>query len=226
MLDESACTPVAETRAYFNKFLVTEVLGNAEEHGGVWFAIGYYTQRADSDIGTCHLVLFNNGTTIFESMSALGASPEIKRRAGALAATHMKRGLFGLGPKKAWNLEALWTLYALQQGVSSKLHERPSRGNGTVEVINAFSQLAGPGRRMCILSGGSYILFDGRYGLAEQIFDGESRQVLAFNETNDLEDSPDPSCVRALHGKYQGTIVSLRFNLEGEHLKKMAGKNG
>jgi len=206
--------------------LVTEVLGNAEEHGGIWFAIGYYIQRKDSETGTCHLVLFNNGATIFESMSAPKASEEIKRRVGALAATHMKRGYFGLGPEKAWDLEALWTLYALQQGVSSKLHERPSRGNGTVEVINAFSELAGPGRRMCILSGNSYILFNGRYSLAESTFEGDVRQVLAFNESNRLEDPPDPKCVRALVGRYPGTVVSLRFNLERGHLQTLAVKNG
>lgn len=205
--------------------LVTEALGNSEEHGGVWYAIGFYVQRKDSDSGTCHLVLFNEGNTIYESMSAPNASEEIKRRVSALAETHMKRGWFGFGPRVAWDVEALWTLYALQQGVSSKLHERPSRGNGTVEVISAFAELAGPGRRMCILSGSSYILFDGQYSLGESTFEGDSRQVLAFNSSNDLEQPPDPGCVRALDGRYDGTIISLRFTLEKEHLQKLAGRN-
>jgi hypothetical protein len=203
---------------------VTEVLGNSEDHGGNWYAIGYYTQKTGCDNGTCHIVLFNRGPTIYESMSGPNASPEIKARADALAKKHMQSGLLDIIKPKPWTTESLWTLFAMQQGVSSKLQERPSRGNGTVEVIQAFAKLAGSGGRMCILSGSSYINFDDTYGLAEHTIDGQTRLVMAFNRENLLEQPPDGDHVHGLKQAFKGTIVSLRFPLDKGHLEAMAGQ--
>jgi hypothetical protein len=205
--------------------LVTEVLGNSEEHGGRWYAIGYYTQKKGEDRGMCHIVLFDRGTTIYESMSSESAAPEIKRRVSLLATRHLERGFFGLGRAKPWDSQALWTLYALQQGVSSRLHQTASRGNGTVEIIRAFSHFGGPTRKMCILSGSSYIFFDERYDLESRPTEnGETRQVMAFNASNDLEQPPDGDYVYALPNKFSGTIVSLRFTLDKEYLQKLVGQ--
>jgi hypothetical protein len=58
-------------------------------------------------------------------------------------------------------------LYALQEGVS-RFTDTPGgedRGNGTVRMIQFFTDLAGEEPEMALVSGKTYILFDGKYKL-------------------------------------------------------------
>lgn len=50
---------------------------------------------------------------------------------------------------------------------------------------------------------------------------GERRKIIAFNEENDLEKPPDEKFVRHLPLKFPGTLVSLRFILHQDHLKRV-----
>lgn len=212
-LNAQSMSLTPEGRKYIGN-LITEALGNAEEHGGPWTAYGFFLQRDNADPGECHMLLYNVGTTIYESLTSPKASPEIKADANALASRHLSRGFLGLIRRK-WNRECLFTLYSLQEGVSSKLHRDSSRGNGTVEVIRAFSKLSASDRKMCILSGRAYILFDGEYHLSDITAQGsERRKVIAFNDSNDLEEPPDEDCVYALERTFAGTIVDLKFKLD------------
>jgi hypothetical protein len=204
--------------------LLAEVIGNAEEHGGPWYTIGFWRPHVVGPgappSGTCHLVIINFGKTIYESIASC-RSGQLLSRLGSLTLNHSRRGLF----RKGWDEEALWTLYALQDGVSrfwGTVRGR-DRGNGTIRIIELFDQLAGANKkRMCIISGGAYILFDGRYGLSLAERDGEQVQTMAFNAANSLEIAPDPQCVRTLNGRFQGTIFSIKLTLEPEHLDRLA----
>jgi len=205
--------------------LITEAIGNAEEHSGPWVAAGYFVQQYETDPGECHLVLFNTGPTICDRIESPDASEVIRKRAEDLADLHLRSGFFTARLLNKWNKEALVTLYALQEGVSSRLHERASRGNGTVQMIKAFSELAGTDQKMCILSGSAYILFDGNYSLSQQrMSNTESREVISFNEEKTLEVPPDDKYVFALPRRFGGTVVSLRFRLrrgiQNELIKK------
>jgi hypothetical protein len=220
--EEKELTP--DGRKYIGN-LITEAIGNAEEHGGPWVAAGYFVQQYAADPGECHLVLFNSGPTICERIESPTASEVVRRRAEELADLHLRRGFFTAKLLNKWNKEALVTLYALQEGVSSRLHERASRGNGTVQMIKAFSELAGTDQRMCILSGSAYILFDGHYSLSPQrTSETESREVISFNKEKSLEVPPDDNYVRALPRRFEGTVVSVRFRLgrdiQNELIKK------
>jgi hypothetical protein len=201
--------------------LITEAIGNAEEHGGRWYTIGYFIDRTgeDEQAGECHIVLFNHGSTIYESLSAERSSESVKERARALAGQHTQRGWFR---RPKWNEEALWTLYALQGGVSRFRDISPTRGNGTIEMIKVFSALAGKDQKMCIVSGSAYILFDGRYQLGSaQSTPTETQSVIAFNKENDLVFPPDPKYVFNLPFSFPGTLLSIRFNLERGHLAEI-----
>jgi len=64
---------------------------------------------------------------------------------------------------------------------------------------------------MVIVSGSTYIEFDGKYEMRPN-HDGV--RIIAFNETNDLTEKPDPSYVRRLAGvSFPGTLISLKFPL-------------
>lgn len=205
-----------EGRPHFAR-LITEVIANAEEHGGHWYARGFsHPSRGQDD--ECHIVIFNFGPTIYESLSHESTAKSMRDDVTRLVQAHMKKGFF----KLSWNEECLWTLYALQQGVSRYKGEPKgrTRGNGTIEMIEAFSALASTPQKMCIVSGSAYILFDGKYTLKEKrvgFFD-TPRKFIAFNDQNDLESAPNPDYVYKLKGFFPGTIISLRFPLNDEHL--------
>jgi hypothetical protein len=221
--------------------LIAEVVVNAEEHSGesgdrlnpAWYAIGYYKRSEDPEKGgECHIALFNFGRSIFESLKLPETSDKLKGEISKLAEVHRIRGYFAilvsipkrllLIPTHFWQEEALWTLYAMQEGVSRFRHlpEGVDRGNGTVRMIEFFMKLASQDPKMVVLSGRTWILFDGTHALRTIIRSGEERQVMAFNEQNDLSLPPDWKFVRTLSRSFPGTLVSLKFTLRAEDLAK------
>jgi hypothetical protein len=223
--------------------LIAEVVVNAEEHSGestdrlnpAWYAIGYYRRSEDPGKGgECHIALFNFGRSIFESLKLPETSEKLKEEISRLADVHRAHGYFAilvsipkrllLIPTNFWQEDALWTLYALQEGVSRFRHlpEGVDRGNGTVRMIEFFMKLASDDPKMVILSGRTWILFDGSHTLQTIIKDGEERQVIAFNKENDLSLPPDWKYVRTLGRRFPGTLVSLKFTLRAEDLARSA----
>jgi hypothetical protein len=211
--------------------LISEVLDNCEQHGRKedrWQTIGYYSRSDDrAEGGECHIVLFNFGDTIYESLNRDDTSAELKKQIGDLAKFHQERGFFAiLGNAfgiigQIWQEESLWTLYALQEGVS-RFRNTPDgfdRGNGTVKMIEFFMSIASPNPKMAIVSGRTHILFDGTYVLKPKDKQGEPRKVIAFNRENDLNLPPDSKYVRTLSENFPGTLVSLRFRLRKTDLQ-------
>lgn len=216
--------------------LITEVLDNAEEHGSgskIWYTIGYYNKNEDAaEGGECHIVIFNFGESIYDSLNRPDTSPELKSQISELAQEHQRRGYFAVRVENLgilfpiWQEESLWTLYALQEGVS-RFRNKPEgidRGNGTVKMIEFFSELASGEPRMALLSGKTHILFDGRYKITPVVVGSETRKVIAFNDKNDLNQRPDERYVRTLSNDFPGTLVSLRFQLKQTDLANIKEK--
>ncbi len=216
--------------------LLTEVLDNAEEHGSgnrLWYTIGYYNKHENEDEGgECHIVVFNFGDSIYKSLNRPDTSEDLKRQISELALEHQRRGYFAIQVQNygvlipIWQEESLWTLYALQEGVS-RFRNKPEgidRGNGTVKMIEFFSELASGQPRMALLSGKTHILFDGRYKIAPVQVGEETRKIIAFNDSNDLLQRPDEKYVRTLGNGFPGTLVSLRFQLKKSDLANIKGK--
>ncbi|HZK56573.1 MAG TPA: hypothetical protein VFC84_20645 [Desulfosporosinus sp.] len=211
--------------------MIGEIIGNCETHGGTftqWYTLGHYSTEEKGKYGECHLVFFNFGSTIYESLNSDTTSIEIRESLANLTRKH--RGFF----KMSWTEESLWTLYALQDGVS-RLRDRekdPDRGTGTVKLIDCFQSIGethdGNFPAMSITSGRTHIYFDGKYKLADQKIGNEYRQVIAFNSTNDLNEPPDPNNVRTLKNFFPGTVISMRFYLDRTFITRLMeeSKNG
>jgi hypothetical protein len=207
--------------------LVSEVLGNAEEHGGRWYTRAYskptLKKDAESSVEDCEIVIFNFGKTIHESLTSQGASTPVRQRVAALARRHKAAGYFD----DRWTEECLWTVSALQQGVSryKGSGRGATRGNGTINMIEAFSALAqSDGQRMCIISGSAYILFDGTHHLTPQLTEhGQEVKQIAFNKERDLERPAEAKYVYTLKKRFPGTMISLRFSIDGVHLQGLLG---
>ncbi|HXC61840.1 MAG TPA: hypothetical protein VNV63_04120, partial [Nitrospiria bacterium] len=204
--------------------LITEVLDNSEQHANrdrYWYTIGHFNHLENEPGGDCHIVVFNFGDSIYDSLKRRDTSESLKKQIADLASRHRSRGFLGF-QKPKWQEETLWTLYALQEGVSrfADTPEGIDRGNGTVRMIQFFTELAGEQPKMVVVSGQTHILFDGTYVLRDRLMSGgERRKIIAFNAENDLEKPPDERFVRHLPLKFPGTLVSLRFILHRDRLK-------
>ena len=190
-----------------------EILANAEDHAEFvdWSVVGYL------DIGdktpTCEIAIFNFGKSIAETFLDLDRSSPEWEKFGKYLDLHKSKGFF----KDDWREEDLLTVVALQQHVSSKPKPGASRGQGTVFFIEFFQEMyeqcvARSDRKaqMTVVSGSTYVLFDGTYRLAERE-EGKGK-VIAFNEENDLMLPPSSAHVRGMNGThFPGTIISVRF---------------
>lgn len=192
-----------------------EILANAEDHSGLndWSIAGYLDNGHIDHI--CEIAVFNFGRSLSETFLRLDSDSYTRRQVQPYVDLHSKRGFFSA----QWTQRDLFTLVALQGNVSTKnASKNDTRGQGTVEMIHFFQQVheecvqdASSTARMAILSGSTFILFDGTYKMRP---DDAGRHVIAFNAENDLELPPDPKYVRGLGGiSFPGTIISIRFPL-------------
>ncbi|WP_336775649.1 hypothetical protein [Paenibacillus sp. MMO-58] len=207
---------------YFGR-LIGEVINNCEQHSGdfcQWFALGHYDVNEDG-YGECSLVLFNFGKSIYENMKSSTIAPDIKNALDRLTKIH-KSKWFRI--KKEWDEEVLWTLYALQEGVSRlRSTQQKDRGVGTIKLIESFQTIGctvgGKTPEMSIISGNAFILFNNEYELGEVDVDGHKLRRIAFNESNDLEQPPNPRNVKKLKNFFPGTIVTMKLFLDKTYLK-------
>lgn len=118
---------------------------------------------------------------------------------------------------KKFEEETLWTLYALQEGVSSVASsEYIKRGNGSIRFIESFFNIKGPMAddklsQMTILSGNTKIVFDGKYQIVSKNIDGESYQYMTFNKTGNIEDKPDENYVTFVDNYFPGTMIIAKI---------------
>jgi hypothetical protein len=207
--------------------LISEVLDNAEQHSGndEWYVIGYMNQ-IDHSIGDCQICIFDFGTPINRSLMNADLNPQMRNGVENLISKHLEKGFFQI--RDIWSEENLWTLYALQEGISrfNVRNKTTDRGHGTVNMVEFFLDLGISSNkefppRMALISGNTYILFDSSYKLGVKDLGDEKRQVIAFNAANSLEEKPDNRCVKKLHNYFPGTMITMNFFLDQKHLQSI-----
>lgn len=192
---------------------LSELLDNAEEHANFtdWSLLGYLDM--DDQQKKLEIAVFNFGRSIAETFTSLTPShfarkaiePYLQQHSSLVFKKHTK--------------EDLITVMALQEHISSKNEDSlSSRGHGTIELLRFFSKIhqdcsnSSLGAEMALLSGNTFIRFDGTHLLSKSGKGDE--KVIAFNKSNSLSDPPDQQYVRSLGKSYfPGTIISIRFPL-------------
>lgn len=193
-----------------------EVIANAEDHSGSneWFVAGYLDNAVAPHI--CEIAVFSFGKSFADTFLELDAASYPRSQVDEYVAIHSSKGFFSARYKR----EDLYTLIALQGGVSSKnAGPTDTRGQGTIDLIAFFericaecTQTSATKAEMAILSGATHVHFDGTYRLGT---DAGGRRVIAFNKSNQLSDSPDQQYIRNLGAfRFPGTIISIRFPMQ------------
>lgn len=199
--------------------VIGEALVNADDHSTTKyrFSIGYFEKKKinGEEVGIFKLAIMNLGRTIYQKFHDPDC-PNKKHveRMKQLSDKYTQRQW--LMPKK-FEEETLWTLYALQDGVTSK---KAKRGSGTISIIESFFKIKGDDKsdnlsRMILVSGSACINFDGTYKIQKkQDENGESMSVMTFNRSGSIEDKPDNKYVYCNDSFFPGTLLSvtLLFN--------------
>lgn len=206
--------------------VVGEILINAEEHSTLHhrFSVGYFYEVNEDGkhYGLLNLVILNFGATIYEKFKENESCPkEIIKKMKLLSECYTKRNFFS---RKYFEEETLWTLYALQQGVTSIPGKK--RGNGTIQFIRSFfnikgNQSADDVSRMIICSGNTQILFDGTYSITEKIDDKGKYNMMTFNDSGNIEEMPDNKYVKYTDTYFPGTIISANILLNDDDVKEI-----
>ncbi|WP_020597188.1 hypothetical protein [Spirosoma panaciterrae] len=158
----------------------------------------------------------NFGDTIYEKFKDPKCPNQtVVKQMQRLSETYTRKRWFS---KAEFEEETLWTLYALQEGVTS--HKDWKRGNGSIRFIDSFFSLKGDTEydnlsSMTIISGNTRIIFDGSYQIEtkEIIRDGKTHRfkVMPFNQTGDIEEQPDKKLVKFVPDYFPGTMLSAKI---------------
>lgn len=207
--------------------VVGEILINAEEHSTTdnRFSIGYFeetTTKESGHFGMFNLVIFNFGQTIYEKFKDPACPTQhIVKRMKELSADYTKWGFF----HQEFEEESLWTLYALQEGVTSKVNYQ-KRGNGSIRFIESFFSLKGKGlfrddiSRLSIHSGNTRIVFNGDYEIRERVIKNNQFKVITFNNAGDIEQPPDKKFVTFVPNYFPGTMIAATVKINESDLEK------
>ena len=207
---------------------VGEIVENAEQHAGMvdWTLTGYLDNS--NGVHMCEIAAYNFGGTIAGSFSSPNASAEALKLLMPIIYRHRDSKQYD----SQWNEQALLTVLALQQHVSSKSEPGKPRGTGTIDLINFFESVScsllgtnsTPRAIMTLISGSIQIVFDGTYQLSNVSPLGNPR-IIAFNPDNDLLSKPDPAAVKVMKDVFfPGTVYTIKFPLSDDLLKSHRGR--
>lgn len=210
--------------------LIGEVLDNATRHSdltnqdGQWHIAGLMQGPFEDDEGAplfaCNLTVVSLGNTIYESLQT---APE-NIKTGILKYVQMHKSA-------TLSEEALWNVAALQDNISriAPTPENPVNGRGLMKALVAFFRLLFQTKNnelqsvMTVISGKSCIMIKKPYN---DITGDEGSRILAFNQENTLENPPNSDYVTTLPIKFPGTLITIRFFLDNDHLVKLVKENG
>lgn len=201
--------------------IIGEAIDNAERHSdrqggrGRWWITGFMTTRLNNNNEItyhCHVGLLSLGCSIASSIAR--APEDIQEKITPYAKRH-KSG--------HQSIETLTTVSALQDGITRD----PPGGVGMMDLFGLVSALGKTGNgvkgAVAIISGDACII--AREPFIEPEGEPGARQ-LWFNKHNLVEYPPERDYVFTMPYNFPGTLVTLRFQIDPDHLRRVVGNNG
>lgn len=212
--------------------VIGEIMSNALEHSTTpySYAIGFFqeTHNDNEHFGVFNFSIFNLGETIYQTFKSDNCqNMKAVSEMNALSDNFTKNGFF---KKASFEEETLWTLYSLQEGITSKPKKR---GNGSIQFIENFFKLKGDMLKdnissMVIVSGNVRIVFDGTYQIIEKAKEGSNRQYkfITFNESGEINDEPNKKFVTFAPNFFPGTLISARILIKFDNTNTNTNTDG
>lgn len=207
--------------------MIGEILNNAEDHSPLqtyYISANYYLEKDVTDhqntYGVLSLSFLNFGYSYYEGLES-NKNENIE----------MYEKLDNLYKSNKWGgftRENLFTLYALQEGVSRLKFEDESRGTGTITFINCFYSIGdfeSPNQKirpqLSLISGNTQITCKNGY----KPYVENNRFYISLNQENSLSAPPDSRFLKDLKVKFPGTLLNVQFCLNENHLKEKLKNN-
>lgn len=210
---------------------LSEVLNNTEDHTLIdeWYVAGISLHKYSGGVNAqkqdgvseVRLAIMNLGFSIYEGFEATKVENHRVYDQMSRLYEYVTTGLPEDG-KRMYTKDNLFTLYALQEGMSriKYLKDNESRGNGTMNFIRAFLEIGDyedPSKKckpiMTLLSGKTMVLCDSTY----KPYEDGTVYKLSLNPENDLLHLPDPEYLRGLSSHFPGTILETRLFFNKNH---------
>jgi hypothetical protein len=210
--------------------LLTEVLGNAEDHStknNFWFVdgISFAENQNNTDVVDLNLCIFNLGNSIYEGFEETKEkNAENYSKCDNLYNKH--KDLFT--SQKKFSRESLFTLYILNEGISRLKYKDSSRGNGTMRFLESFITLGSFGKinpkfkcQLNVISGHTVLTCDNDIRYYEE----DNFKKLSLNKEHDMSKLPDSDYLAAFTEKFPGTILECHIYLNKDYFYKILNNN-
>jgi hypothetical protein len=200
-----------------------------EAHGAIKSAIGeqfdnILLHAAETSHGTlcgffnkksCEitLLIYNFGKTIAETLTSEDLPDDMWDKIGELITQYKRKKLLNFTKRSEFTLENALTLFALQEGVSSRIKFDITRGCGLIDFIGHCFSLSNE-TQVAIISGKTAIKIDKKYPIGEQFVFGRRRRVIALNTENDIFSKPDSNYIRNIGVSFNGVIIETTIPLK------------
>lgn len=206
--------------------LVGEILGNAEDHSAHsnYFVNGvaFRRERKDSDLEVeLNLSIINFGYSIFDGLVQMAKkNRKQQHQIDNLFEIHQQK--MKSQNRKDLSKESLYTLYALQQGVSRLKYEDDGRGNGTMNFIRNFIRLGvakneNSQSNLSVISGHSIVQCNNDYEPYPK--PGSTMYELSLNKRKELASLPDKGMVKHISMKFPGTILQVKVLMNQQNFE-------
>ena len=202
--------------------MISEILGNVEDHSikKTWYVNGISYKDIKDDIIELNLSILNFGISIYEGFEE-NKELNIDTYSEMESLYHKHERLFT--KNNSFTKESLFTLYALQEGISRLKYERSSRGNGTMNFINAFIDLGEYGNKdpkftpeLNIISGYTILCCNNYY----KPFPQDGLKILSLNQEKDLSLLPDKKNLYSSKENFPGTFLDVKIYLDKTRLEE------
>lgn len=207
--------------------IISEILNNAEDHSPLntyyvtsTFSVNNISENSEDLVGVLNINVLNFGYSFYDGLEG---SKHENNQMYSLIEEKQKKDNF-----KAFSRENIFTLLALQEGISRLKYEDQSRGTGTMKFIGSFMELGdfedidkGFIPFLKIYSGNTLLICSNKYKPYIQ----NDSYLLSLNTENDLNCEPDKNNLLTLDSKFPGTMISVKIYLNEKHLNKKLKKN-
>jgi hypothetical protein len=214
-----------EGRRYMSG-MISEILNNSEDHSSIdtYYATANFSQEEQNDstqeiTGQLNLEFLNWGFSIYEGFED---TKEGNFEAYDTINTHYE---VMKSQNRSFNFtkENIFTLTALQDGVSRLKYVEKSRGTGTMKFINSFFSFGDYedstkefSPQLTIFSGNTMLICDNKY----KPFKQDNIWMLSLNEELDVKQPPESTHLLHTSDYFPGTMLSVRLFLNKSHITK------
>lgn len=210
--------------------LVSEILNNAEDHSYKnceWYVMGiaFSEELLGEKVVELNLTIINFGDSMYEGFEN---TKDLNKENYSRVDEKYRYHAHLFTPKLRFERESLFMLYMLNEGISRLKYTDSSRGNGTMQFLQAFTTLGSFGIKdenfnslLNVVSGHTLLSCDNKVGPYME----DNHLKLSLNEEKKLSLLPNSQYLKYYKGFFPGTIIECKIYLNEQFFDEIL-KNG